>query len=206
MDNKIDKDKLERVAVYIDGSNFYGYLMDKEINYEKGLKFNYKTFVNSLVDKNRVCVSKRFYTGAYENVDGSEKSKTLVRGQRKFFQKLKDDGFVIKKGRIMFSKKRPDEKPKEKGTDVKIAVDLVIGAMDNHYDTAILISSDTDLIPAIQFIKYKKKKLEYVGFSHDPSFRMQKFADLSKLLLTKDIEKFTEKNLMSLIKKAIPRK
>jgi len=206
MNNIADKDTRERAAVYIDGSNFYGYLMDEEINFEKGQKFNYKSFVGSLVGKSRVCVSKRFYTGAYENVDGSERSRTLVRGQRKFFRKLKEDGFVVKEGRIMFSKKHPNEKPKEKGTDVKIAVDLVIGAVDNHYDTAILISSDTDLIPAILYIKYKKKKLEYVGFSHDPSLRMQKFANLIKLLSAEDIERYTEKNLISMIKKVIPKK
>jgi len=85
---------------------------------------------------------------------------------------------------------------KEKGTDVKIAADLIIGAVDNIYDTAILVSSDTDLIPAIRYIKYKKKKLEYIGFSHNPSFGMQKYADLSILLTLKDIENFREKTLI----------
>lgn len=85
---------------------------------------------------------------------------------------------------------------KEKGTDVKIATDLIIGAVDDWYDTAILVSSDTDLIPAIKYIKYRKKRLEYVGFSHNPSFGMQKYADLSVLLLPKDIESFKEKTLL----------
>lgn len=81
-------------------------------------------------------------------------------------------------------------KAREKGTDVKIATDLIIGAIDNLYDTAILVSSDTDLIPAIRYIKFRKKKLEYVGFSHAPSFGIQKFANFSRLLLLSDIEKF----------------
>jgi uncharacterized LabA/DUF88 family protein len=29
---------------------------------------------------------------------------------------------------------------------------MIIGAMDDRYDTAILISSDTDLIPAIDIV------------------------------------------------------
>lgn len=85
-------------------------------------------------------------------------------------------------------------KIREKGTDVKIAVDLVVGAFENKYDTAILVSSDTDLIPAIRYLRHKKKKLEYVGFSHTPSFGMQKNADLSILLRPEDVEKFSEKN------------
>ena len=83
---------------------------------------------------------------------------------------------------------------KEKGTDVKIAIDLVIGAVDDQYDTAILVSSDTDLIPAIQYLKYKKKKLEYVGFAHKPSLGMQKYATLSRLLLFKDVGRHIQKN------------
>ena len=86
---------------------------------------------------------------------------------------------------------------KEKGTDVKIAVDLVIGAVDNLYDTAVLVSSDTDLIPAIKYLKHKGKGLEYVGFAHAPSLGMQKYADLSRLLLPSDVEKFKEKTLFN---------
>jgi len=84
-------------------------------------------------------------------------------------------------------------KIREKGTDVKIAVDLIVGAVDNLYDTAILVSSDTDLIPAIRYIKYCGKKLEYVGFSHKPSFGMQKYANFSILLRPEEIENFKEK-------------
>jgi len=181
--------KKEKVAVYIDGSNFYGYLKDKEINFPKGAKFNFKQFVDFLVRDKRQLVSKRYYTGVFRNFDGSDKSKSLVSGQQKFFSNLENDGFTIKRGRIM----PVDKVYKEKGTDVKIAVDLIVGAVDNLYDTAILVSSDTDLIPAISYIKYKKKRIEYVGFAHSPSLGIQKYADLSRLLLPDDIEKFEEK-------------
>lgn len=185
--------KKEKVAVYIDGSNFYGYLKDKEINFPKGAKFNFKQFVDFLVSDKRQLVSKRYYTGVFRNFDGSDKSKSLVSGQQKFFSNLENDGFTIKRGRIM----PVDKVYKEKGTDVKIAVDLIVGAVDNLYDTAILVSSDTDLIPAISYIKYKKKKIEYVGFAHSPSLGIQKYADLSRLLLPDDIEKFKEKTLFN---------
>jgi uncharacterized LabA/DUF88 family protein len=180
------KSKKERVTIYIDGSNFYNYLQDKEIDFPKGIKFNYRALVDFLIGNERECVSKRYYTGVFRNIDRSDRSEQLVRGQQKFLMSIQKDGFEIKRGRIM---------PlggiyKEKGTDVKIAVDLVVGAVDDLYDTAILVSSDTDLIPAIQYIKYKGKKLEYVGFSHAPSLGMQKYANFSILLRPEDIEKF----------------
>lgn len=175
----------EKVAVYIDGSNFYHYLKDKEISFPKGEKFDFELFVDFLVGDRR-CISKRYYTGIFRNVDNSSKSKELIKGQQKFLSEIEKDGFVIKRGRIMYD----SGKTREKGTDVKIAADLIIGAVDNLYDTAILVSSDTDLIPAIRYIRYKKKKLEYVGFSHTPSFGIQKYANFSRLLLPSDIEKF----------------
>src|SRR4030042_1969403 len=184
-------DKKERVAVYIDGSNFYGYLKDKEINFPKGSKFDFKEFVDFLIGGKRELISKRYYTGVFRNLDGSNKSKNLISGQQKFFTNIQKDGFIIKRGRIM----PLGNLYKEKGTDVKISVDLIVGAVDNLYDTAILVSSDTDLIPAIRYIKYKKKKIEYVGFAHAPSLGIQKYADFSILLLPRDIEKFKEKTL-----------
>jgi len=182
--------KKEKVAVYIDGSNFYKYLKDKEISFPKGVKFNFSKFVDFLVGE-RECISKRYYIGIARNVDNTQKSKEIVRGQQKFLSRIENEGFVVKQGRVMYD----EGKIREKGTDVKIAVDLIVGAVDELYDTAILVSSDTDLIPAIRYIKYKEKKLEYVGFAHAPSLGIQKYADLSRLLLLDDIEKFKEKTL-----------
>lgn len=182
----------ERAAVYIDGSNFYHYLKDKEISFAKGIKFNFKSFADFLVG-GRKCISKRYYTGIFRNIDNTAKSIELVRGQQKFLSKLEDDGFIIKRGRILYDDNSLKNKPREKGTDVKIATDLIIGAVDGLYDTAILVSSDTDLIPAIKYIKYKHKKLEYIGFSHAPSFGIMKYADSPRLLLSADIERFKER-------------
>lgn len=178
----------EKVAIYIDGSNFYHYLKDQEVSLPKGVKFDFKAFVDFLAN-DRNCISKRYYTGIFRNVDNSSKGQDLVKGQQKFLSEIEKDGFTVKRGRIMYD----SGKTREKGTDVKIATDLIIGAVDNLYDTAILVSSDTDLIPAIKYIRYRKKKLEYVGFSHAPSFGIQKYANFSRLLLPSDIEKFKVK-------------
>ena len=40
----------------------------------------------------------------------------------------------------------------EKGIDVALAIDLVTLGMDKAYDAAILFSSDTDLLPAVETI------------------------------------------------------
>ena len=73
---------------------------------------------------------------------------------------------------------------------------MVIGAFEDRYDTAILVSSDTDLIPAIKYLRHKKKKLEYIGFSHAPSYGLIKNANKTKLLSYEDVEQFKEKTLL----------
>ncbi len=39
------------------------------------------------------------------------------------------------------------EKPEEKGVDVKLSIDAVMGAIQGVYDVAILASADSDLVP-----------------------------------------------------------
>lgn len=70
---------------------------------------------------------------------------------------------------------------------------LLRGAYKDFYDTAILISSDTDLIPAIQYLREEGKKLEYIGFSFRPSYGLIKYSDIRTLLKKEDIEQFQPK-------------
>lgn len=123
----------EKAAVYIDGNNFYKYLKDKEVDFPKGAKFNFKKFVEYLIG-DRTLASKRYYIGIARNIDKTKKSEQIVRGQQKFLAKLENDSFAIKRGKVMYDKGRI----REKGTDVKIAVDLVVGAIEDIYDIVIL--------------------------------------------------------------------
>ncbi len=44
------------------------------------------------------------------------------------------------------------DKPREKGIDVSLAVDLVTMCMEDRYDVAIVMSADYDLKPAISYV------------------------------------------------------
>ena len=78
----------------------------------------------------------------------------------------------------------------EKGVDVKIAVHMLTGAYEESYDIAILLLSDTDLIPVIQKVRILGKTVEYIGFAHCPSFGLQKHVTLSRLLILAELEPF----------------
>ena len=83
------------------------------------------------------------------------------------------------------------ERLREKGIDVKLATDLIVGAMDNKYDTAIVVSSDGDLIPAIDWIRHRfKKKIEYIGFSiPDPKDPENSTRPLLSMISKTDIQR-----------------
>lgn len=52
--------------------------------------------------------------------------------------------------------KYPNLHPQEKKTDVNIATNLICDALDDLYETAILVTADSDLVPAIQAVKKLK--------------------------------------------------
>ncbi len=175
----------ERVAMYIDGGNTYRKLKDLGIP-EEGKRFDFNAFAIHLLG-DRELVSKRYYVGQVRNTDHSEKSEELVRKQQIFLDTLRNTGFDIKLGKIMYDAGRI----REKGVDVKLAIDLVIGASEDLYDIALLISSDTDLIPALKYsVNEKKKNVEYIGFAGSPSFGMIRESKVQRILTKADLLPF----------------
>ncbi|MHB9154879.1 MAG: NYN domain-containing protein [Endomicrobiales bacterium] len=52
----------------------------------------------------------------------------------------------------------------EKGVDARIVTDMIRLAWENAYDVAVLVSSDRDLIPGVEFLDAKGKKVIHAGF------------------------------------------
>src|SRR3989344_5983947 len=177
---------MKRVSIYIDGGNFY-HLVIKELGIEEN-NFDFETFSIFLNDGRIVPEGcKRFYKGTIREKVGDMRSKELMSKQTKLFTTLKKSGWDIKTSKLRTRmeelvvdsrvleyqklkkigiEKIHTERMREKGIDVKIATDLLVGAFDDKYDTAIVVSSDADLVPAIDWVRNrKKKKVEYIGFS-----------------------------------------
>lgn len=183
----------KRTIVYIDGSNFYHKLRSDKLNFSNLIKFDYRGFSKWLA-REREIVSCFYYIGVVRAEVNDAKSQSLRREQQKLFSHLTSpqQDFVIKRGYLMES----DGKYHEKGVDVNLAVDLLVGAYENLYDVAILVSSDTDLIPAIKKVKHLGKEVEYIGFAHHPSIALQRYATLSRLLIKEELEPYVYKTLL----------
>ncbi len=52
----------------------------------------------------------------------------------------------------------------EKGVDTRIATDMIRLAWEKAYDLAVLASSDSDLVPAVEFLNLKGLKVVQAGF------------------------------------------
>ncbi|MBI2326724.1 NYN domain-containing protein [Candidatus Curtissbacteria bacterium] len=175
--------KKQRCIILIDGSNFYFKL--KDLRLQRLLEFDFSSFSKYLA-RNCEIKDSIYYIGAVRT-DGTEKTFKLFKAQRKLLMHLKRNKFKYSLGYLLKS----DGKFREKGVDVNIAVDILVAAYENLCDTVILVSSDTDLLPAVKKAKEKNKKIEYVGFSHQPSVAMVANCSTSRLLTKYDLMPFT---------------
>jgi uncharacterized LabA/DUF88 family protein len=115
-----------------------------------------------------------------------EKALELIQNQQKLFEQLRHQQVEIVKGYLL----ERDGRFFEKGVDVRLAVDIVSMAQEKKYDVAIVLSSDTDLIPAMQKAIGHKRQVVHIGFEHQPSLALIRYASRSRLLTRQEAEKF----------------
>ncbi len=178
--------KIDRIAVYVDGSNLYHKL--KSLDIKNITYFQYGNFAKWLAGENRIITAKRYYIGVVRAKENDKKAVEMQKNQVRLFNHLQSaqEKYSLQRGYLM----KNDGTFHEKGVDVKIAVDMLVGAYEDLYDTAILVSSDTDLIPVIKKIRQLNKKVEYIGFSHQPSYGLIKNANETRLITKEDARKF----------------
>lgn len=151
----------DRTIVLIDGSNFYFKLHDLKLH--QLLQFHFSRFAQTLVSE-RLLVHTVYYVGKVRT-DGTKKTQHLFDNQRKLLAHLRKQNTRYSLGYLPKS----EGKFHDKGVDVQIAVDMLVAAYENLCVRMYLVSSDTDLIPAIQKAQEKGKTVVYVGFSHQIS-------------------------------------
>lgn len=181
--------------VFIDGNNFYFRLKDLTSKVEGKfslLEFDFFGFSKSLVKQNELA-GIRYYIGALKRQRGNQKSEKMYADQQKLLAKLQQKEIVVTLGHLI---QHPDKSFHEKGVDVRIAVEMIRFARENAYDVAYLLSSDTDLVPAVEEVQSFGKKIVYVGTAKSQSFGLTKQADDTVLLRPEDIKPFLPTTLL----------
>lgn len=183
---------MNRVFVFIDGGNFYFKLkeMKSKIDGKHSLlNFPFKQFTEYLAQTNKL-VGVNYYLGAVKQQNNNEKSRKMFADQQRLFMKLQQQNINVVLGQLI---QHPDKTYHEKGVDVRLAVEMIRFARQNKYDWAYLISSDTDLVPAIEEVQSFGKKVQYIGIPKGQSFGLSKMADDVRLLRPEEIKNFFRK-------------
>ncbi len=154
---------LIKVITYIDGFNLYHGICDK--GWRRYLWLDIYALSNNLLQFNQELVKVKYFTA-----DITHNPPKQVR-QSTYLDALSTLNFVeIIKGRFL---KVPFEchlcnknglVHKEKMTDVNIAIEMLLDAQGDKFDTAILVSADTDLVPIVKYVVQTLGKRVTVAF------------------------------------------
>ena len=175
---------MERVFIFIDGSNFYHNL--KSIN--RNTNINFAKFAAKITREvgqklgRQVLLRKVYYYNA--PIDAST-DPTGASKQQRFFNRLSFiTNFKVKLGRLeprdvkcpickgsaeivcAACGQKTTTRYEEKEVDVTLAVDMLSFARNNLYDIAVLVSDDGDFASVLKELEYMGKVTVFAGF-HD---------------------------------------
>lgn len=185
---------MSKCILFIDGENLFHKIEEvlKEEGVDKATVDLVSIDLNKLFRealKSFTISRKIFYTAALHlHPDTKKKSKGLIKAQRKLRNNLITDGyeFVIA-GNVRAQKVDRKVIFREKGVDVRIAVDLVSLACDKKISTAILCSSDSDLQPAVKELRRRGVEIIYLGFETSPNKGLTYTANRTILLRNPEV-------------------
>ena len=170
--------KRRKVAIYIDGSNFY-FSIKKTFD----CKIDIEKFCKKIAGNNDL-IKINYYTASV-----GEANPLMYAEQQRFFQKLREiDKLKIIFGRLEKHKKDGKTIYVEKATDINLAQDLIFDSIDGIYDEAFIVSNDGDFSGVISSIINRfNKRIIYVaiGNSKSISYHLKNVASKT-IRITKD--------------------
>jgi uncharacterized LabA/DUF88 family protein len=176
----------ERVMIFIDGSNHYNIIKSLVGESYRLKDFNFEKFISYLTH-GRKLIRAHYYTAPLDK----KKDEETYKKQQQFFEKLKKiPHFNLVLCRMQKDKDNGVVKYSVKEDDIHIAVDMVKFAYNDAYDTAILVSSDGDFVPAIEAVKEKGKNVENIGFETKFSWHLKQKSDKYRQLSIETVKVF----------------
>ncbi len=186
----------ERVVILIDGSNHY-HIIKNLLPNKKLRDFNFERFIQ-LLSKDRKIVRTYYYSAPLDR----KKDEEAYKKQQRFFEKIQNiSNFNLVLCRMQKVKIDGKIVYQVKEDDIHLAVDMVKLAYNNAYDTAILVSSDGDFVPAVLAVKEIGKNVENIGFENKFSYHLKQKCDVLVKLTKKEVESCFDNIITKSIKK-----
>ena len=159
---------VDRVIILIDGSNLYHILRNLYGSSKTLMNFDFDKFSTYLASGNNK-IRVYYYTAPLDR----KKDEATYRKQQQFFEKLKKiPNFKLILCRMQKEKIGGETIYLVKEDDIHLAVDMVKLAYSNAYDTAILVSTDGDFVPAVKTVQEIGKKVKNIGFENKFSWHL----------------------------------
>lgn len=100
-----------------------------------------------------------YYDAIVDPIENPNKFKQ----QNTYFDEIRKlDTYEVRLGRL----KKTEKRPRQKGVDTLIALDMIIKAFQDHYDIAFLLAGDDDFVDIVQSVKtFTGKRIVGVFFS-----------------------------------------
>jgi uncharacterized LabA/DUF88 family protein len=141
-----------RVIAYIDGYNLYHGI--KERGWNRFLWLDVRMLVCQLLKPYQALVHTKYFTARSTGRQDSRKRQALYLDA---IQTLPDTSLHFGKFKNL-DRECPhcgfkDTVPVEKMTDVNISIQLLGDAFENRFDSALLISGDSDLVPVVKAVR-----------------------------------------------------
>lgn len=184
----------------IDGENLKGKIKHvfKEAGKEKPLwhAYDFKGLFDKVLMGIKIHRTVFYFAHIKEHEDSKKKSKILIEEQRLLKTHLEEQGFeVVLSGRVrgQIEIGRDNKQVlvfKEKGVDVKIAVDMVSLSCDKKVKEIILASSDSDLQSAIKEVRGRQVNCVYLGFETQPNKGLSYTTNRTILIRNSEIFEF----------------
>ena len=192
--------------LFIDGENFINKIKSvfEAENQQIPLLYlyNFRGLLDKVLKDIKIDKSVFYFAHLREHPDTRKKSKQLIEVRRLLKNHLEKQGFeIVLSGSVrgqMEKNYRGKETLvfKEKGVDVKIAVDIVTSACGSELKSAIIGSSDSDLQPAIAELVKRKVNCIYLGFEAKPNKGLTHTTSRTILIRNSEVLEFISQTLV----------
>lgn len=153
----------KRVSVYVDGFNLYHGLHNLKKSKLKWL--NLRSLAEKFIDPQKESIEKVYYFSAVATHMGKE----IIQRHKTYIEALEHFGVEFIAGNfknkcLAYKNSTLDlrwKKHEEKETDVNISIYMVRNSLKKMFDKLILITNDTDIVPAVKMAKTENSNLQF---------------------------------------------
>jgi len=146
---------VQRLVAYIDGFNLYFGL--RQAGWQRFLWLDIEGLIRALLKPHQELARVNYFTarvsGTPSDPDKPHRQNTYLEALQAHSDIVIHYGHYLNKERTCFKCSNRWTDHEEKGTDVNIAVQMLLDAMRGEFDTALLVSADSDLAGPVQVVR-----------------------------------------------------